>query len=356
MTKKNMNIELIRIISMLMIVYHHFSVHTSWNFPEKIGLRMYFITAVGNFGKIGVILFILITGYYLKKQNFSLNKICKLSNTIRVYSLGIFIISLSWASFSQDKFIKGMFPLVFDQYWFVTVYVILLIFQPILKNFLLENSREYKLKVALIMIVFFYVPTYLGFIVQIERHFVPNLYLVFILVALIGDLINEYEEELKTIYFKYVLSLFLITLFFIQNKVLITELFAKNHLDYPGFLINGTESLNAIIFSFSLFIIILKIRIPQKMNNQVLFVSVTTFEIYLIHDNLILRSIIWNGIFDASKYYWSKSLFVVSIIEPLVVFATCMMIVRVRVLICKWLKNNKLTSKITRKNILMKGL
>ena len=94
MSKRNMNIELVRILAMVMIVYHHFSVHSQWNVPNYVSKKMVLIQIIGSFGKVGVTLFILITGYYFSKQNISLKKIFKLNNMGRFYGLLYYILGI----------------------------------------------------------------------------------------------------------------------------------------------------------------------------------------------------------------------------------------------------------------------
>lgn len=72
--KRNINIELLRILSMLLIVYHHYSVHSSWIFHNSFSKRTALINIIGNFGKIGVIIFVLITGYFILSKDLVLKK------------------------------------------------------------------------------------------------------------------------------------------------------------------------------------------------------------------------------------------------------------------------------------------
>lgn len=330
MSKRNINIELIRIISMLMIVFHHFTIHTNWNYPKEIGLRNYFILCLGNFGKIGVILFILISGYFFYKQNFSLKKLLHLNNNITFYTVTFFLISLLWSAFEFKKMITSVFPVIFDQYWFVTGYVILLLFQPLLKNYLNLTDRENKLKLLIIIIFFFYGPRLFGFIFQIEKHFKPSVYFLFIIIALIGDLIREYQKELQTIYFRYILMASLFSLSLLQFRPFIILLLDKLNWEYPDFFINGTESLNALLFSFCLFNLILRLSIDKRYNALILYISSVTFEVYLIHDNPLIRSMLWNSIFQSGKFYWSSWLFLIVIIVPLIVFIACVLIAKLK--------------------------
>lgn len=64
--QRNSNIELLRIVAMLMIVAHHFSVHGGFSFdPSRISVNLIWIQFLQLGGKVGVDIFILISGYYL---------------------------------------------------------------------------------------------------------------------------------------------------------------------------------------------------------------------------------------------------------------------------------------------------
>lgn len=69
---RNSNIELLRIISMFLIVVHHMSVHgfTSagrWNLQSFPSLNQFLVQFMVIGGKIGVDIFVVITGYYLTR-------------------------------------------------------------------------------------------------------------------------------------------------------------------------------------------------------------------------------------------------------------------------------------------------
>lgn len=323
---------------MLMIVYHHFSTHTDWFLPDEIGIRKYFILTLGYYGKIGVLLFVLITGFFFYKQKFSLKKILKLNNQVTFYALVLFFFSLIWETFTKEQLIKAAFPIIFDQYWFVTAYILLILLQPLFKNYLIETPRKKKAKFFFVFTTLIYLPVYFGFIFQIEQHFIPSVYLVFLLVALLGDLIREYYNELTTILFKYVILAFIFSLTLIQNQYFIIQLLTKYQLDYPGFILSGTESLIAILFSFSLFIIILKWTISPRLSKIILFFSGVTFDVYLIHDNQNIRQLLWNNFFNTADVYWSNKLFLIGLLGPLLVFITCILMARCKVFLERRIK------------------
>ena len=70
---RDSNFELLRIVAMIMIIGCHFVTYTQWHFPPgysgetKLALQM---LRLG--GKTGVILFVLITGYFNVKSTFKI--------------------------------------------------------------------------------------------------------------------------------------------------------------------------------------------------------------------------------------------------------------------------------------------
>ena len=63
---RSSNIELLRIIAMIMIIAHHVSVHSGFVYPgEIISFNRLWIQFIQLGGKIGVNIFVLISGYFL---------------------------------------------------------------------------------------------------------------------------------------------------------------------------------------------------------------------------------------------------------------------------------------------------
>ncbi len=64
------NIELLRIISMILIVAHHFSVHGGFDFSStSFSVNRLYIQFLAMGGKIGVDIFVIISGYFLITSN-----------------------------------------------------------------------------------------------------------------------------------------------------------------------------------------------------------------------------------------------------------------------------------------------
>ena len=73
--ERNSNLELLRIISMLLIIMHHYSIH---GFSPNIlyySSNKYILDFLSLEGKLGVNCFILISGYFMINQKFTIKKL-----------------------------------------------------------------------------------------------------------------------------------------------------------------------------------------------------------------------------------------------------------------------------------------
>lgn len=134
---RNSNIELLRIISMFLIVVHHMSVHgfTSagrWNLQSFPSLNQFLVQFMVIGGKIGVDIFVVITGYYLINSKFHLKKALNLEAQVLTYSVSILLILVFTGTIhvSIVTIIKSCLPITYNQYWFVTSYMILYLTFP----------------------------------------------------------------------------------------------------------------------------------------------------------------------------------------------------------------------------------
>lgn len=337
--KRNANIELLRIISMLMIIYHHYAVHSGWDFPDYFSKRTVFINFIGSFGKIGVILFVLITGYFYSNMKFDLKKIFRLSNITRFYSIIILLVVLFLndpnLKVSLQDLINSLFPISFSIYWFITVYIVILLLTPIIKPFLLTVKRKEKLKYTLLLILTVHIPSFIGIVTQTSNYYYPSRVLAFVYIILIGDLIKCYEKELTNKYFRYIPLFFIFSLFVIIYRSIIYQPYLVNILPKtPEWFLIGTESINALIFCFTTFILIKKMEI--KNTKLILFLSPVVLDVYLIHDNYYMRTLIWKYLFNNKTFFYT-SLFLRTLFEPLLVFSICILIALFRIKIFKTL-------------------
>ncbi len=319
-----MNFELLRIISMLMIVTYHFSdwggiLNIENNFPNKL-----FGEFINIFGKLGVNLFVLISGYFLKDSKFKFKKLLKLILEVLFYSIGIYIICICFniEHFSIKGFIKVCLPITYNMYWFATAYVGLYLLSPFI-NKLINNMKriEHKTLILLLLIMTSIIPTFL----PKSNPYNSNL-IWFIFIYIVAAYIKRYNVN-YTNNKKNLLLVVLIIIGMFGFSVIATKLnLSNNFITY----FNNMQSIPILILSILIFIYFKNLDI--KNNSIILFFSKSTFAVYLIHINANLRTYLFHNILKIDNYYNANILELVQFvcISVLVIFFICTIIDTIR--------------------------
>lgn len=151
---RDSSIELLRIVTMLVIVAHNYVVNsgiiseiTSENVLQFNSL---FCLVFGWGGKTGINCFVLITGYFMCKSDISLKKFLKLLFEIEFYNIVIYLIFLlsGYAPFSVKELIKTVIPIYWLGTGFTASYLVFFLFIPFLN--LLINAMNEKQHIRLI--------------------------------------------------------------------------------------------------------------------------------------------------------------------------------------------------------------
>ena len=154
------NIEILRIIAMLFIVAGHSVTHGEFNdFP--LTLNGMLAIALTQGARIGVDIFILITGYFSVGKVINAKKIKKLYGQIISYSLIITITMYVIGETSVSNIVYAILPVVTSRYWFVTCYVLLILLSPALQIFIKYADKiTYKKILMLLFIMWSICPTF----------------------------------------------------------------------------------------------------------------------------------------------------------------------------------------------------
>ena len=95
--KRDSNLELYRILVMLLIIAHHFVFNSGILdrvLMEPTRIRSMFVLLFGAWGKTGINCFVLITGFYMCKATPTLKKYLKLLLEVEFYNILIYFIML----------------------------------------------------------------------------------------------------------------------------------------------------------------------------------------------------------------------------------------------------------------------
>lgn len=157
---RNSNLELYRIICMLMIVAHHYVVNsglTSPNGPlmnDFISGKSFFLSLFGAWGKTGINCFLMITGYFMCTSQITVRKFLKLLLQVYLYKLLLFPIFLfaGYETLSLGRIIKLLMP-----FWgfgsnFIGCFIVFYLTIPFL-NILVRNLSKRKHQMLLLLSV-----------------------------------------------------------------------------------------------------------------------------------------------------------------------------------------------------------
>ena len=92
---RNSDLELYRILVMLLIIAHHYVVNSGVldkMYEAPLSVNSIFLFLFGAWGKTGINCFMLITGYFLCKSHITLKKYVKLISEVLFYNIVISII------------------------------------------------------------------------------------------------------------------------------------------------------------------------------------------------------------------------------------------------------------------------
>lgn len=148
---RDSNIELLRIVSMMLIILFHFSVHGPWPADGVLATDVA-VGALAFGGKLGVNCFVLITGYFMTRSSVRVASVARVVLETWFYSWGLLILfAVAQPELvTQARLEKAALPLVSGEYWFITNFVALMVVSPFLNLLFDRLSRRGKSRLAAI--------------------------------------------------------------------------------------------------------------------------------------------------------------------------------------------------------------
>lgn len=367
--QRNTNLEILRIISMMLIIAHHLVGFGMGEFPfvgnNPNTFVLYFLSM---FGKIGVVIFILISSYFMIENKFTLRKLLILGGEVYFYSFLILagvIIFLSPSVLTIPTIGASLLPISHNGYWFITCYIILMLFSPYLNKFIKSISKNTLIKIILLSILLWSVfptivpsmTTYPTQNIYIGNNFQYSPLILFFVVYLIGAYIRLYLDIDKFSFNKLiggfvisVIILFIGTAFFgyldtvnssahLWWSLPIDGVMDKS-LHYNFFFENKFFALTTSIFLFLIFL-----KRKEFSNRYINYIAGSALGVYLIHANCNLCYLSFAP-FHFNTYYNSPYLFLVGIGIVCIIYIVCTVVDIIRRQTIEklwiWIVDNKL--------------
>jgi len=162
---RDSNIELLRIIMMIIIIAHHYVVNSGITelininiIHSSCGIKDYFALIFGWGGKTAINVFLLITGYFSCRQNFNLKKIIFFCLEIMFYRVVIYCIFLfsGYEKFNLLDFWKMLLtiPYGFGK-GFTSSYIALYFCIPFVNKLIMSIEKKEFEKLLIVLLVIF---------------------------------------------------------------------------------------------------------------------------------------------------------------------------------------------------------
>jgi surface polysaccharide O-acyltransferase-like enzyme len=320
---RNSNLEILRIISMVLIVAHHYSVHGFGTIEMTYSFNRYLVGFLSLGGKLGVSCFVLISGYFMVNSKFTLKKLIKLVAETLFYSIGIgilFLFILKPVNPIGIKSILKMFlPIGYSYYWFMTDYIILMLISPALNILILNMNKEMQRNILIGATILWSV---MGSFTKAGYGY--NEVGWFIVLYLFAAYIRQYVDLEKRNANKHFVIAIISYLLVIVSNILLIYL---GHITNISALTNGSSHFMALNSPFILLtsveLLIGFIKLKPFYNNKINILASATLGVYLIHDNAMFRPYLWRVILKNPEMYSSNLLIVHAIISIISVYLIC---------------------------------
>lgn len=323
---RNSNLELYRIIVMMLIVMHHYVVNSGY-IPlmdsQPFSFKSIYLYWLGMWGKTGINCFVLITGYFMCKSHITLRKFLKLLLEIEFYNVLLYLIFVltGYIDFSTYDFLWRLFPIHGVSGDFISCYLVFFLFIPFL-NVLVSNMN--KTKHLLLVVLCLGVYSLYNAIPGVEVGSNDSIW--FCILYFISSFIRCYplKKDKDTCF--WIIALFGSVLTAMASVFLIV--YFKIPLDAYVF-VGWPSAPLSVLISIIAFMLFKDLRIKQ--NKFINVVGGGTFGVLLIHANSnAMRQWLWYDVFDNVGHYMSNEIYLHAVFVPIIVFSICSFIEYIR--------------------------
>lgn len=304
-TARQANFELLRIIAMLMVVTMHFLSRTGGlpaasfgTFPGEQGV---FAVFVESFCIVAVNVYVLISGYFLCEKAFSIKRLLRLLLQILFYTLLIPVVLVSIGVLPVSEVLSiyylwnCFFPVESGHYWFVTSYMFMLLFSPVLNAAVKTLTRKQLKTVLFFLFLIFSVGKSCSVILFASDKFGYD-FGWFLFLYLTAAYLREYGSVFfsgkKRCVLLYIGSCLFIA---VLELVLLLICARTGGMEYYASVPFHNNFVPVLIASLALFSLFRQIRLREgRLTQLICRISPAVFGVYLIHEHInISRS--WTG-------------------------------------------------------------
>lgn len=341
---RSSNLELYRIICMLMIVAHHYVVNSglsSMGEPLTTDFtsgNSIFLTLFGAWGKTGINCFVMITGYFMCTSKITARKFVKLMAQIYFYKLMLFPIFLmsGYETSSAQRIIKLIMPFWGISDGFTSCFIVFWLTIPFLSILVSSmNRRQHELLLLLLLSVY----TLLGSVPTFNIKF--NYITWFAVIFFIASYIRLYPHQIyekKNIWG----WISFLSVCLAVSSILMLRMFFGERVGMGYMFVSDCNKIFAVLIAVSSFLWFKNMNI--KYSKIINAFGAGTFGVFLIHANSdAMRTWLWSDMVDSVGHYFclnTVDLIFYSTVVVLAIFVICNLIDQLRIATLeKWLFN-----------------
>ena len=356
---RNYGIDLVRIISMILIINHHIIYHGGPLFnTQKFSLEHKIFIFLNVICVSGVNAFGLISGCV----GFHTNKFSNLFYllfTTYMYSITISHLFKHFKPILKGNYYNIIYTLFITDYWYFTAYFTMYFFFPLINEGIIQIKQKTMFHFTInLFLIFSFLNEILKYSQRFKSSDIFNLkngfsYTWLLILYLFGGYLGRFKIDIlkkknKYYYIKYI---FLIIIFgLIKTKLLLSEI-VKNNINYIDI---NYASPTYIGISISIVLIFSNINISNTILIKLIsFFSSLTYGIYLSHNHLFVRLHIVRKYFLWILKFKSIKIVVIEIMCSFGVFLFCGFIDLIRIFIFRFFKIKKLCILLENKITLM---
>jgi len=284
--ERNVALEICRISAMVLIFFHH-SITKGGVFAGVSAKPLVTLINFLSQGWLGVILFILLTGYFTMDMKFSVKGALKVLAPVWVYSyLAIILFSICKFPSSPDLFQRSFMPVIMQTYWFPVSYIVFYIFGPMLGAGIRNVKMGWHLAIIAFLTICFYVLPYTH--LQINE-ITPNIsqqnqFMFWIYLFLIASFIKKFPNKFFDNFWMCLGALVVVFSYM--------YIFLWNNWPDTWHMFDRT-SWQMILLCVLILLTFKNMKVRKSLGRFVLPLATTMWGFYLIHDNVLLRDKIW---------------------------------------------------------------
>lgn len=325
--ERDSNLELYRIITMLLIVAHHFVVNSgvlNEAYEMPLSKNSIFLFLFGAWGKTGINCFMMITGYFMCKSNITLKKYLKLICEILFYNIVLASIFFAFGHGTIIDILNAFLLIrIIDSNHFFACFLVFYMMIPFL-NILLRNlsKRQHGRLIGLLTFVYIFLSTMPKF--NITTNYVSWFSVLYIIAAYI-----RFYPPLKRAWGR-------LTILFVATAVvsilvcLEAGVKLNKHAAYR--FVTDSNTFLAFAISFCSFMLFLNLKIRKsKLINTI---ARSTFGVLCIHANsMTMINWLWKDCLNVSAAYKFPfmKLVIFSLLSVFGVFSVCVLVDFIRV-------------------------